>query len=51
MEWTIRIAYGLDLTTTIAELRREKEIVARVIASLAGCGKTLSDSEIRVVSY
>ena len=34
MEWTIRMAYGMDLTTTIAELRREKEIVARVIASL-----------------
>ena len=33
MERTIRIAYGMDLTTTIAELRREKEIVGRVIAS------------------
>ena len=34
MERTIRIAYGMDLTTTIAELRREKEKLVRVISSL-----------------
>ena len=34
IERRIRIAYGMDLTTTIAELRREKEKLARVLASL-----------------
>ena len=34
MERTIRIAYGMDLTATIDELRREKEKLVRVISSL-----------------
>jgi len=40
LERIIGLAHGMDLTTTIAELRREKEPLSRVIAALAGCGKT-----------